>query len=680
VYNNESTEELTEDELQEVHSLSDTALDIFRSLFCAMREFRTLEAAKRFLSQLLKSGNLDETAKELGGWCEKLLHARTLNADMTEILHAENVRELHRSLDSLIKPKKRFSSTAFWPLIQRIRITIKDVDILKHVSLVDLPGMQDTNNVRLNASEMMLRECDTIWIVADIARVITNRSVNNLLERYGKDYGIVVICTMIDTKLDDGDDGDLASELGLDRSSKKEYASLKKRVRELDKAMKTSTDKDKQELRLQLEDAEQERWRFLVEARNAHTQRRLEEGKQDLLPSGTKLKVFFVSNTHYASFRGTPLKVNHRLSVQQTGLPALRKFIREQTADAKWRHMENYIDHDCTVFTQSLHIWTGLFSDMDVNKLLSDINTRQDLAQKIIKHLVKGLNLDAITPLRNYLKAEKLVLRKSALEVWDRKQKSNWQTLRAFIRQDGNHQTKKVARESWNEQFFSGIRDFMASCGGEQLLVVLESTSANIEQKLHALLDEILQIVDQHSAGIMLPRTPLSIFLEAEKCGISRQCEEFESATRKNFRNTKLDLIVDRPSAFFAQAMAQTYRECRGQRGTGYKVRVQTIMNSHLSLDDQASPFHQTTERFAEAVKADTQRAAAMLGRKVKNIMEQIHHHCTYMINSKETNPAEEKLKNSLREFLCGNDRGYQHFDDIKADLRRLKRRYKEAK
>jgi hypothetical protein len=81
---------------------------------------------------------------------------------MTENLHSENVQGLHANLDSLTRSKIRFRSTAYWPLIQRVRITIKDVDILKYVSFMDLPGMRDTNDVRIIASEMMLRECDTI--------------------------------------------------------------------------------------------------------------------------------------------------------------------------------------------------------------------------------------------------------------------------------------------------------------------------------------------------------------------------------------------------------------------------------------------------------------------------------------------------------------------------------------
>jgi hypothetical protein len=405
----------------------------------------------------------------------------------------------------------------------------------------------------------------------------------------------------------------------------------------------------------------------------------MKEEKQDLLPGETTLDVFFVSNTHYASLGGAPRESGYQLPVHQTGVPALRKFIREQTADARLRNMENYISHDCTVFVQSLHLWTGMFSDLDVDELLRNINLKQTRAQKIIKNHVKQLDLGAITPLRKHLEAENCAMGKSALEFWGRNQTLNWQTLRAFIRQDGNHQIQKVPRESWNEQFFKDIREFMESRGGEKLFEVLINISAEIMGKLHALLDEILKVVDQHAAGIMLPRTPLSIFLEAEKHVISRRCEEIETTTRKNLRNTKLDLIVDRPSSFFTQAMAHTYRDCRRQRGTDYKIRVKTVMNSHLSLDGQPSPFYQTAENFEEAIKADTKKAAATLWRKVKLIMEQIHHHCSYMINSKETDPAEEKLKNALRDFLCGKCHGYQRFDDIKADLRRLERRYADA-
>ncbi|KAF1827316.1 uncharacterized protein K489DRAFT_366486 [Dissoconium aciculare CBS 342.82] len=510
------------------------------------------------------------------------------------------------------------------------------------------------------------------------------------------------------------DDDELVDELYLDDESKNRYESLiddEKKIRkakkswtaklnELKKQQATSRKKihrhhnhakdlSQQKSRemqaiesainqhgIKLKKRQQESWRFVVEARNVFTKRRLSQDNRSFLPKDSSLNVFCVSNTHYAASKGVSFIHGNRLSVDQTGLPALRKFVRQQVAGAKLRAVEDYIRHDFTVFIQSLHLWCGLFSEADVNGLLCDIQAKQNEMQTIIAKCTNTLHKETSAIMLDHVEAGQIHMTKSALQVWKSKEKMHWQTLRTFIRQDGNHETQKVSHESWNEQFFKETIEFMGYSGEERLFGRLEKACNELEKSLLKLLDEIPRTVGQHAASVMLPEKPLNMFIEAEKYGIARHCEQFQASIRKEFRNAKLDLTVDRPSAFFAQAMAQAYRMYRNKRGRGSKENVQTTMKTHLSLGGPTSPFHQTADLFQKAIKMDIERTSAVLTKNVKVIMEQIHHHCSYMINAKKTDTSEEQLKVSLRDFLCGRDTGYQHFEDIKADLKRIKRRY----
>ncbi|KAF1827315.1 uncharacterized protein K489DRAFT_406028 [Dissoconium aciculare CBS 342.82] len=153
VYNLESTDEYDAAAKSELRQLSDTAVDIFRSLFCERQEFRSLQTGVECLNQLLEGSGIDDAAQDRGAWCMEILEARLApHAEMIEVLHADDVKALHRHLDTLAKPIGQYKSTTYWPLIQRIRITIKDVEILQGVSFYDLPGTHDKNAVRLNAT------------------------------------------------------------------------------------------------------------------------------------------------------------------------------------------------------------------------------------------------------------------------------------------------------------------------------------------------------------------------------------------------------------------------------------------------------------------------------------------------------------------------------------------------
>ena len=58
-------------------------------------------------------------------------------------------------------------------------------------------GLNDTNQVRANASVDYLRECDALWVVASIHRIATDKDVDILLQKYGERFRnrIAVLCT-----------------------------------------------------------------------------------------------------------------------------------------------------------------------------------------------------------------------------------------------------------------------------------------------------------------------------------------------------------------------------------------------------------------------------------------------------------------------------------------------------
>uniref|UniRef100_A0A8C1Y1F3 Dynamin N-terminal domain-containing protein n=1 Tax=Cyprinus carpio TaxID=7962 RepID=A0A8C1Y1F3_CYPCA len=94
----------------------------------------------------------------------------------------------------------------YWPLVKSVKIKIPNCDeLLKHIVLLDLPGIGDCNKTREDLWKSKLRECSSVWIVSDINRAITDKDPWGILKHCIQDLGpggecknISFICTKTD--------------------------------------------------------------------------------------------------------------------------------------------------------------------------------------------------------------------------------------------------------------------------------------------------------------------------------------------------------------------------------------------------------------------------------------------------------------------------------------------------
>lgn len=336
-----------------------------------------------------------------------------------------------------------------------------------------------------------MRDCDSLWIVAKIGRIVTDSSVDALLMRYGKSYNVTVVCTGIDEHLDDALAVHLQNE-GLDLGNHDELLQKEKRSSRIKKKLtrkignrqaklegrgrsrrnkkqRLLTDKARAKLEDQVEKYKHElaeatkehyetscaRFELLVAARNRWTTQRLQEDKSRHLPADTTLEVFCVSNAHYAALKGIKEVHGPRLKVQDTGIPALRKFVLRSAAPLQLQALEDYINHRFTAFMEGLAVWVKSYSVDGAVELLESIKSFTDrLPEPIERYLTKtkaANDAANIIPLAGA--REELI--SGAIAELEKKKDWHWQTLRAFIRRDGRHSTRRAPRQSWNEQFQS---------------------------------------------------------------------------------------------------------------------------------------------------------------------------------------------------------------------------------
>ncbi len=87
-------------------------------------------------------------------------------------------REIIRAVDSLDFESKRGeymeAGSRYWPLIELVKIRCKAQALSKGTVLVDLPGIGDSNAARSAITLKYIKNCHSIWIVAEGSRACDN--------------------------------------------------------------------------------------------------------------------------------------------------------------------------------------------------------------------------------------------------------------------------------------------------------------------------------------------------------------------------------------------------------------------------------------------------------------------------------------------------------------------------
>ncbi|XP_077939918.1 nuclear GTPase SLIP-GC-like [Gasterosteus aculeatus] len=122
----------------------------------------------------------------------------------------------------------------YWPLVKCVTIRVPNAHLLKHVTLVDLPGNGDTNKSRDKIWKMVIGSCSTIWIVADINRAASDKEAWDILKDACSYMGNGGQCNQIHficTQCDRHSDADDTSEVGIRDFILKRNLQAKKEVK-----------------------------------------------------------------------------------------------------------------------------------------------------------------------------------------------------------------------------------------------------------------------------------------------------------------------------------------------------------------------------------------------------------------------------------------------------------------
>ncbi|KAK3617068.1 hypothetical protein LTR56_025547 [Elasticomyces elasticus] len=337
-----------------------TALELFLGLFKECSEFSTEHVAKSYLHKNMDTKAIAATMVE---WSTKILKTREYlveeNGRQVEYKDAGTTRELRKSIDALMSAKNKRKEAALWLLVRLVSIGVQDSRILQNISIYDLPGVSDTNQLRVDTTLSFIDTCQMAWVVAKSDRICEDIAVRGFLERYGERFEgkIWVIATRADDVLMDANTVSALEAEGRKvplqyKQLTKETIPLVKEINKKEKRLakmqesgeKEGLQRDKDAAQRTLNDLDHERFGLLVNTRNGFIIDDLQREMCRILPKGVELPVHPISNRHYAAVKGVLPIPPPRLSPEGTGVLALRAHALRAPAPALMQTFESYIN------------------------------------------------------------------------------------------------------------------------------------------------------------------------------------------------------------------------------------------------------------------------------------------------------------------------------------------------
>uniref|UniRef100_A0A8C6WYZ2 Uncharacterized protein n=1 Tax=Neogobius melanostomus TaxID=47308 RepID=A0A8C6WYZ2_9GOBI len=142
--------------------------------------------------------------------CGEKYRKMSTSIQKTQRLQCDSSSTLSQKLVDFTKNVRNPSSPLYWPVVKCVTIKVPNNDLLRHVTLVDLPGTGDRNKTRNDMWKEMLSSCGTVWIVTDMTRPESDKepweilqSACSIMGNGGECRNIRFICTKADQCLDE---------------------------------------------------------------------------------------------------------------------------------------------------------------------------------------------------------------------------------------------------------------------------------------------------------------------------------------------------------------------------------------------------------------------------------------------------------------------------------------------
>ncbi|XP_050795238.1 nuclear GTPase SLIP-GC isoform X2 [Gopherus flavomarginatus] len=144
----------------------------------------------------------------------KLIEMKEVTQHLGTVKHisAEKAADFRTKIEKFIDSRtdnlRDMKGGEFWPIVKCVKIRVPGADVLKTGAvLVDLPGIRDSNAARDNAAKEYLKNCNAVWVVANITRAVDDKTAKEMLSANlrrqllmdGQYGSLAFVCTKTDS-------------------------------------------------------------------------------------------------------------------------------------------------------------------------------------------------------------------------------------------------------------------------------------------------------------------------------------------------------------------------------------------------------------------------------------------------------------------------------------------------
>ncbi|KAF2651016.1 hypothetical protein K491DRAFT_682506 [Lophiostoma macrostomum CBS 122681] len=651
---NSDTEMEEDEELeQELHSRYESAANALTALLCSYTEFRDRDATEIFMNSFnntddLQTGPLHRRIKEIQDQV-----GRNIN------IEAATVSALRQRLKPFITntPDSTISGTSLkccpWPFVQVIKCSVRSRVLQSGVVLVDNPGTGDTNTSHVDKAKESLQDADVIAVVGNIERVEASAVIQQELrwafKRRGPE-GVIMICTKCDAGLtnDVGTDFEQEEIARMDEIAKETTLVIQqinhnfqeKRAEKTDISKIRNLDVDQARLKQRQRALENETYQIRVAARNRTASNLLKE-KYKRMTKGASLPVFCISNTEYDKYlSGYEADDPPRLTLELTGIPALRSYIQSLPAKGRFATLEHHLTTSWDTLLTTLELYCKVSKSQQKSQITARCASARKAASSIIEKDFNGpteLELNKIRADLQNMEGHWITESIKKLEEWE----SITAATHAAI-----------------------VRHYVSEASFRPTLVFTYKLLGGIAQGVSCKIEDVIQNL-QNDPTIDISGSA-AIFIESlgqRKAEVERECEILRDELAKKFRMICDRAVTVGATSYFPLEMRKVYDEAkiarRPGRTTAHSVRVMILKDGVKSSN---GPFYMLWQKIRYGCKEVLDETYGELSEVIDGIFEDIEADAAKACSGKEDNsPKAKEFRSKLMSMVTW---AKQRFED----------------
>ncbi|KAJ5919230.1 hypothetical protein N7466_010173 [Penicillium verhagenii] len=592
-YCGSSSKELSTEEQRGLRDAANSAEATLESLFGSQMEFN-----EEFLRDESEGAEVYILTR-LEEWADLVVSLRPSGTDaLVYTTVAKNLRRCTETLDHLVADTYEDGKPALWPFIKLLRVYLKAPILRLGLVIADLPGFRDLNYARVRATEKyLLRNCDEVFIVSDIARCCTDKSIPDIMKRCENKPRHIVIFADEESR---GDGSEAQKVRKMVKNLRRVQVDLEK-ARKCSRKTKFSQKGDSKAMQLmdKVDDLQIKLKGFMVGNRNRRVRYELQQKYKFA-------KVFCVSNTWYATHR----KGEERLSedyIKLSGIHDLRGHCQLVPAEAQLRSTVAYLHHQVPALLGSLRQWALAGADFVTEYRAVSLRATLKQVEAIIRKKLVSAH-GCIENVKHKLidLFEKNVLRKIVEneEEWTKKSVKNsddWANLHhvtfgAICRHNGKWTTRRQESISVNEELTKYPKEILAP-KWDFLCEWLNSQADKLAIINAEIFEEVCAALRVHE-----PHAPQAVgnVLDCMKDRKDNIC----FAIRQNIREmtfssdtVKWAMVSGIDSSFMATIMRPVYLSCSKHTGQGCDKRRKDEMREFLMSSKMFLKYHHLAKR-----------------------------------------------------------------------------------